>query len=303
MLQDAHPIPCQSVPTATDTSPHAQSRRHAALALRGGLVVAHHRGELRLNQASHGLIHFIVCLRGHATVTLGAHSIRVGSRTMLALYPEHGAFGATASCCAQFICLSLSAVALRELSGDCVEALVRDLARPRTRTLDPETLHAATQLQSGLLHDRTCRLLREAWSLEVLARALACTRQADCAVMDASEHAALHHARDLVLGDLSAAPNLDALASACHLSVSRLKRGFRTLFGQSIHAHYQHERMRVAWRLIESGQMDVSAAGLQVGYSNLSHFSDNFRRHHGILPSELKRCALASQLSTPLRPL
>lgn len=152
----------------------------------------------------------------------------------------------------------------------------------------------AVQLLHGRGEGGASRLLRDAWSLELLARYTACGVAPRQAPPTRAERDAIEHARTLLLRNLASAPKLDELAAACGLSVYRMNRGFRAIYGQSVHALYQRERMAAAWRLIESSAMDVGSAGEQVGYSNLSHFSDNFRRHHGILPSELKRCAAGS---------
>ena len=57
----------------------------------------------------------------------------------------------------------------------------------------------------------------------------------------------------------------------------------------ALHALHQHERMRLAWRLIESGAMNVTEAGEHVGYASLSHFSTAFKKQFDLLPSELRR--------------
>lgn len=99
----------------------------------------------------------------------------------------------------------------------------------------------------------------------------------------------LLQARDMLLANPTHAPSITELAQDCGLNSFAFKRGFRLLFGTSAHALHQQERMRLAWRLIESGEMNVSEAGEHVGYTSLSHFSTAFRKEFGMLPSALKR--------------
>ncbi|MCY9513158.1 helix-turn-helix domain-containing protein [Paenibacillus apiarius] len=42
-------------------------------------------------------------------------------------------------------------------------------------------------------------------------------------------------------------------------------------------------------KLLLSGEMNVTHTAGQVGYANLSHFSEAFRKKFGINPSELLR--------------
>lgn len=156
---------------------------------------------------------------------------------------------------------------------------------------DPATLRAAHDLAALLLgQEPGGALLREAKSLEVLARVMQCHGDAGAAVPAAARRRLLH-ARALLLADPARAPSIDALARACGMNSFSLKRGFKALFGLPLHALHQHERMRLAWRLIESGAMGVTEAGEHVGYASLGHFSLAFKKQFGLLPSELKRRA------------
>ena len=156
---------------------------------------------------------------------------------------------------------------------------------------DPATLRAAHDLAALLLgQEPGGALLREAKSLELLARVMQCHGDAGAAVPAAARRRLLH-ARALLLADPARAPSIDALARACGMNSFSLKRGFKALFGLPLHALHQHERMRLAWHLIESGAMGVTEAGEHVGYASLGHFSLAFKKQFGLLPSELKRRA------------
>lgn len=153
---------------------------------------------------------------------------------------------------------------------------------------NPRVLRAAHELDTILLDATSPALLREAKSLELLARMVQAREQGP--KPPAGRLAArLHQARDLLLADLANPPTIAELAVTCGLNSFSLKQGFKALFGSTIHGFYQQERMRRAWQLIESGQMSVSDAGAAVGYTNLSHFGAAFRQQFGMLPSALKR--------------
>ena len=98
----------------------------------------------------------------------------------------------------------------------------------------------------------------------------------------------LLRARDFLLHDLSAAPTLPELAQEAGLSLLKLKRGFRQLFGNTVYGIFQQERMQEARRQLNLG-LPVLAVAAELGYTNASHFAVAFKKQFGINPSEVKR--------------
>lgn len=96
----------------------------------------------------------------------------------------------------------------------------------------------------------------------------------------------LSEVRASILADLSVPPHLPDLARKVGMSLTKMKRLFRQTFGDSIYNYFQAERMNEAARLLKS--FPVSQVGYQIGYSNLSHFTRVFERHHQIKPKRYK---------------
>jgi len=70
------------------------------------------------------------------------------------------------------------------------------------------------------------------------------------------------------------------------LGLTKLKKLFSQIFGQSIHNYYQTMRMMQAASLLN--QLSVSETGYKLGFTNLSHFSRLFEKHHQIKPKHYK---------------
>ncbi|GAO45559.1 helix-turn-helix transcriptional regulator [Flavihumibacter petaseus] len=83
-------------------------------------------------------------------------------------------------------------------------------------------------------------------------------------------------------------PTIDQLAQEAAMSSAKLKKLFKEVYGTSIYAYYQKQRMNVARDMLLSGDFTVKEVGLQVGYSNLSNFAAAFRKEFNILPSEIR---------------
>ncbi|MFT9015552.1 MAG: AraC family transcriptional regulator [Acetobacter sp.] len=106
-----------------------------------------------------------------------------------------------------------------------------------------------------------------------------------------AESRRLQNVRDFLFADLAAPPRLDLLARQAGMSVSRLQRGFRLLFGSSVYALFQKERMDEARRLLLADDQSILSIATALGYTNPGHFSAAFRKQFGINPSELRRTA------------
>lgn len=82
-------------------------------------------------------------------------------------------------------------------------------------------------------------------------------------------------------------PGIDFLAEKFGLSSTRLKADFKQLYGQPVYQYFRARQMRLAKELLEQKHMQVKEISLTFGYQSQSKFSAAFKRHHGILPSEL----------------
>src|SRR5882757_7469082 len=96
----------------------------------------------------------------------------------------------------------------------------------------------------------------------------------------------IYQVRDSILADLSAPPQLSDLARNIGMSSTKMKQLFRQIFGDSIYNYFQVERMNEAAQLLKS--FSVSQVGYRIGFSNLSHFTRLFEKHHQMKPKRYK---------------
>jgi AraC-like DNA-binding protein len=78
----------------------------------------------------------------------------------------------------------------------------------------------------------------------------------------------------------SRAFTIQSLAKALDTNETTLKQSFKKVTGISIYQYYLHQRMMLAQQLLSDG-LSVSGVALKVGYSNVSHFSHQFKKYFG----------------------
>ncbi|MEW9297970.1 helix-turn-helix transcriptional regulator [Acetobacter oryzifermentans] len=100
----------------------------------------------------------------------------------------------------------------------------------------------------------------------------------------------LETARQTLLKHFDRAPTILQLAALCDLSPTRFKELFRQQFGCAPYTLYQAHRMERARSLLR--EKNVTETAMELGYSNVSHFSAAFQRQFGYTPSKWQRLIL-----------
>lgn len=81
-------------------------------------------------------------------------------------------------------------------------------------------------------------------------------------------------------------PSLLELSKLAGISDSKLKAGFKELFGTTVFGYLKEKRLEKAKELLEMERINVCDAAIMVGYSNPSHFAASFRERYGCNPRD-----------------
>ncbi len=208
------------------------------------------------------------------------------------------------------VCIPLSGFA--ELTGQDVEQLVTNLAcldsqadkatRPRRSTaLDMAQRACAFQILSTSKNAPNETFFLEAKALELMALQL---RQLDCLLgktrpcqPGSYRTENIVYASEILKREMAAPPDIFTLARRAGLNHNQLIQGFRQMFGQTPFEYLRVMRLEKAREFIASHECNVTEAAFAVGYSNLSHFSKNFRNAFGITPKTLQKTTKKQHIS------
>jgi AraC-like DNA-binding protein len=143
----------------------------------------------------------------------------------------------------------------------------------------------------GLVHS-------EAVALELLCTAIA--GFATWAGMPAEEYSerelrCLHAARAVLMKQMAPAPTIRQVARGAGINETTLKRGFQSVFGETIFEFSVRCRMQHALMLLRDQRLPVARVAEAVGYSHQTSFATAFRRHFGLRPKDVRRSLRTSE--------
>ena len=91
-------------------------------------------------------------------------------------------------------------------------------------------------------------------------------------------------ARDILIREIDTPPTLKSLARKAGLNDTKLKRGFRQLFGTTVFGYLRQYRMEQSTRILSSGRMNVDETAHILGFHDTAHFIRQFKQHYGTTP-------------------
>ena len=103
-----------------------------------------------------------------------------------------------------------------------------------------------------------------------------------------SDAARLDEVKNIILDDLSASLSIAELAGAVGLNVMKLKRGFKTRFGQTLRQYVIDRRLEEAHALLSDSDLQIAQVACRVGYTP-AHFAHAFHERFGVSPTEARR--------------
>lgn len=99
----------------------------------------------------------------------------------------------------------------------------------------------------------------------------------------------IEKAKNLILTDLAHTPTIPSLARAVGTNTSKLKRGFKFLYGMTIFEFGHRYRMNQALHLLTHDKLSINEVAVTVGYRHQTSFTTSFREHFGLTPKDARR--------------
>lgn len=104
---------------------------------------------------------------------------------------------------------------------------------------------------------------------------------------NSNEREKVLEAHAIILKRLDNPITIRELARQVGMNECYLKKGFKAMYGKTIHELQQFERIEMAKSLIKLNQYSITEVAYKMGFGSASHFSTSFKRIAGMKPCEL----------------
>ena len=108
-------------------------------------------------------------------------------------------------------------------------------------------------------------------------------------VFTARELAMFTRAREVLSSDFSESQTIPKLARKLGTNATKLKSGFRLLYGTTIFAYRNRHRMDRAMQLLVAGELPIATVAHAVGFHHQASFTSAFRAHFGLTPKQARQ--------------
>jgi AraC-like DNA-binding protein len=108
----------------------------------------------------------------------------------------------------------------------------------------------------------------------------------DSIVFSARDLRMFDRAREVLATDFSESQTISKLARKLGTNATKLKNGFRLLYGATIFAYRNRHRMDRAMELLAAGETPIAAVAHAVGFRHQASFTSAFRAHFGLTPKQ-----------------
>lgn len=197
--------------------------------------------------------------------------------------------------------------------GDSVVADVRKLLDPQPGTLtvveqriDPDTVAVLMNLRAIDFDGPRDLMLATAKIYELIyliTSALCSRRDIDdpSVVFTKRELLMFERAKEILARDLERSLTLNELARELGTNATKLKSGFKLLYGTTIFSYRLRFRMDHAIRLLVDRNLPISQVAKAVGYERQASFTSAFKAHFGFLPKSARRPHFSPMAEMPNR--
>lgn len=93
----------------------------------------------------------------------------------------------------------------------------------------------------------------------------------------------------IIMENLDRPMTIRELSREVAMNECYLKKGFKAMFGKTIHEYQQFQRIERSKELLLEGNCSINEVAFKMGFGSASHFSTSFKKIAGMKPCELLR--------------
>ncbi|PWJ43860.1 helix-turn-helix transcriptional regulator [Sediminitomix flava] len=98
----------------------------------------------------------------------------------------------------------------------------------------------------------------------------------------------LFEMKEYLLNQLTEPPTIAVLTKKFGMSRTRLLNNFKNVFGLPPHQFVLRAKYKEAYRLVRQTDQSLTSIAHNLGFSNIGHFTNGFKKEFGLTPSKLR---------------
>ncbi len=116
------------------------------------------------------------------------------------------------------------------------------------------------------------------------------TTKADVMQLTSYDMDCLHTARNMIMENTGHHYTIQQIAKACTLSPTKLKKGFKILFGTGLFAYFETVRFEKSKEMmVADPYKSLKQISKAIGYKHQNGFNRAFKRRYGITPGSWRK--------------
>ena len=243
-----------------------------------------------------GYICLFITAENGVEMPMGQRSVPLPAQSVYLFYDQNRSFDLS------FVAEQKAILCIIKLSIDTLHHIIGqgtdELNFSQSAIFEQERYHHFEPANSGiqqhlsdLISNPTNLLIREAKKFEIL-NAYFNTKSIQnykCPFLNQKDNVnKVRDAKQHLISNLQESLTIKQLAKLVGLNEHNLKTGFKEIYGKPVHGYLKDFKISKAKEMIETKEYQINEVADYLGYTNVSHFIDAFKKKHGKTPKQFE---------------
>ncbi|MDR0223916.1 MAG: AraC family transcriptional regulator [Myroides odoratus] len=156
-------------------------------------------------------------------------------------------------------------------------------------SITPSLYHAIQQIKQCSFEGLTRKIYLESKIYEILAYCFEEQIATQTVKLTTRDIESIHFVAHIIQSNISHPLTIEEISKKVGINQTKLKLGFKQLYGTTIFGYLQELRMNQAQKYLLNTADSIEEISIKCGYINTSNFSNAFKKHFGYAPSRCRQ--------------